>query len=255
MVNANPPPTSKCPVLPAALRAQAIQELHELQRILAFVESRLKIIERFLNNFANQPNETNVNDFESDDELVDTPLGSPFPDSDNDSDDNEVLNELIEYENARTLRRERMINSLDRDDLTFQCIIGFRKFTAYLDPFLPMNIISYKAYNTIMVEGLEGTGKNLVAVVKGVYVFVGRFTYITNFVVLEDVGEFIMSDMAKVLMGKPFRKITKLKYDATKGWSDSLKSLTHTHIGCHLQYLGSRNLTGVIFDEKKLESS
>ncbi|GJR13634.1 hypothetical protein Tco_0796286 [Tanacetum coccineum] len=217
MENMNPPPTSNRPILPAALHAQAIQELHELQRISAFVDSRLESIERFLNNFANQPNETNMNDLESDDESVDTPLVSPFPHSDNDSDDGEVLNELIEYENAGTLRRERIINSFDGDDLAFQCMIGFRKFTAYLDPFLPMNIISRKAYNTIMVEGLEGTGKNLVAIVKDVYVFVGSFTYITDFVVLEDIGEFIMSDMTEVLMGRPFRKITKLKYDVAKG--------------------------------------
>ncbi|GJU59868.1 hypothetical protein Tco_1237634 [Tanacetum coccineum] len=158
-----------------------------------------------------------MNNLDSNDEAVDTPLVSPFPLSNNDSDDEEVLNELIEYENARTLRRERIINSFDRDDLAFECMIGFRKFTAYLDPFLPMNIISRKAYNTIMVEGLEGTGKNLVAIVKDVYVFVGSFTYITDFVVLEDIGEFIMSDMAEVLMGRPFRKITKLKYDVAKG--------------------------------------
>ncbi|GJZ96876.1 hypothetical protein Tco_0669210 [Tanacetum coccineum] len=81
-----------------------------------------------------------------------------------------------------------------------------------------MNIISRKAYNTIMVEGLEGTGKNLVAIVKDVYVFVGSFTYITDFVILEDIGEFIMSDMEEVLMGKPFRKTTKLKYDVAKGF-------------------------------------
>ncbi|GJT03897.1 hypothetical protein Tco_0838359 [Tanacetum coccineum] len=80
-----------------------------------------------------------------------------------------------------------------------------------------MNIISRKAYNTIMVEGLEGTRKNLVAIVKDVYVFIGSFTYITDFVVLEDIGEFIMSDMAELLMGKPFIKITKLKYDIAKG--------------------------------------
>ncbi|GKA53859.1 hypothetical protein Tco_0747174 [Tanacetum coccineum] len=129
----------------------------------------------------------------------------------------EVLNELSEYENAGVLRRERIINSVDGDDLAFQCMIGFRKFTAYLDLFLPMNIISRKAYNTIMVERLEGTGKNLVAIVIKVYVFVGSFTYITYFVVLEDIGEFIVSDMAEVLMGKPFRKITKLKYDFAKG--------------------------------------
>ncbi|GJR29016.1 hypothetical protein Tco_1105248 [Tanacetum coccineum] len=158
-----------------------------------------------------------INDSESDNGSRETPLVSPFPHSVNDSDNEEVLNELSEYENAGTLRRERIISSSDGDDLAFECMIGFRKFTAYLDPFLPMNIISRKAYNTIMVERLEETGKNLVAIVRDVYVFVGSFTYVTNFVILEDIGEFIMSDMAKVLMARPFRKTTKLKYDVIKG--------------------------------------
>ncbi|GKD12847.1 zinc finger, CCHC-type containing protein [Tanacetum coccineum] len=142
-----------------------------LQRISAFVDSHLENIERFLNNFAN---DTNMNDLESNDESVDTPLVSPFSYSNNDSDNGEVLNELIEYEN-----------------------VGM-KFTAYFNPFLPMNIIMRKAYNTIMVEGLESTRKNLVAVVSDVYVFVGSFTYITDFVVLEDIGEFIQVNMVEV---------------------------------------------------------
>ncbi|GJY29178.1 hypothetical protein Tco_0404945 [Tanacetum coccineum] len=204
MENVNPPPTR--PVLPAALHVRFNQELQEVQKISAFIDSRLESIERFLNRFTDQPNKTNINDPEFDDGSVETPLVSPFPHSDNDSDDEEVLNELSEYENVGTLRRERIINSLDGDDLAFECMIGFRKFTTYLDPFLPMNIISRKAYNTIMVDRLEGTGKNLVAIVRDVYVFVGSFTYITDFVVLEDIGEFIMSDMAEVLMGRPFRK-------------------------------------------------
>ncbi|GJT60023.1 hypothetical protein Tco_1003556 [Tanacetum coccineum] len=137
--------------------------------------------------------------------------------NDNVSDDEEILNVLIEYENAGTLRQERIINSFDGDDLVFEFMIGFRKFTAYRDPFLPMNIISRKAYNTIIIEGLEGTRKNLVSIIKDVYVFVGSFTYIMDFVVLEDIGEFIMSDMAEVLMGRRFRKITKLEYDVGKG--------------------------------------
>ncbi|GJR72114.1 hypothetical protein Tco_0084479 [Tanacetum coccineum] len=160
---------------------------------------------------------TDINNLEFDDESVDTPLVSPFPHSYNDSDDGEVLNELIEYENVGMLRRERAINSFDGDDLAFQCMIGFRKFVAYFDPFLPMNIITHKAYITIMVEGFESTGKNLVAVVRDVYVFVGSFTYITDFVVLEDIGEFILINKAEVAMGKPFRKITKLEYDCAKG--------------------------------------
>ncbi|GJY22786.1 hypothetical protein Tco_0396444 [Tanacetum coccineum] len=184
---------------------------------MAFVDSRLESIERFLNRFTDQPNETSINDPKSDDESVDTPLVSPFLHSNNDSDDEEVLNELCEYENTGTLRRERIINSFDGDDLAFKCMIGFRKSTAYLNPFLPMNIISRTAYNTIMVDRLEGTGKNLVAIVRDVYVFVESFKYIMDFIVLEDIGEFIMSDMAEVLMGRPFRKITKLKYDVAKG--------------------------------------
>ncbi|GJX97560.1 hypothetical protein Tco_0353358 [Tanacetum coccineum] len=99
MENANPPLTNNCPVLPAAQRMRAVQELHELHEISAFVDSHLE---------------------------------------NNDSNDGEVLNELSEYENVGVLRRERLINGFDRDDLAFQCMIGFRKFTAYLDPFLPM---------------------------------------------------------------------------------------------------------------------
>ncbi|GJT55987.1 hypothetical protein Tco_0991041 [Tanacetum coccineum] len=173
----------------------------------AFIDSRLESIEQFFNRFAEQPNETSINNPELDNGSVDTPLVSLFPHSDNDSDDEEVLNELCEYEIKGTLRRERIINSFKGDDLAFECMIGFRKFTAYLHPILPMNIISRKAYNTIIVDRLEGMGKNLIAIIRDVYVFVGSFTYITDFVMLEDIGEFIMSDMAKVLMGRPFTKI------------------------------------------------
>ncbi|GJW91318.1 hypothetical protein Tco_0168871 [Tanacetum coccineum] len=125
-----------------------------------------------------------MNDLESDGELVETPLVSPFPYSYNDSNDGEVLNELIEYENVGMLRREKAINSFDKDDLAFQCMIRFRNFVAYFDPFLPINIITHKVYNTIMG--------------------------------LEDIGEFILIDKAEVVMGKPFRKITKLEYDCVK---------------------------------------
>nr|GEW50991.1 hypothetical protein [Tanacetum cinerariifolium] len=169
--------TNNRPNLSATLRAKAIRVIHKLQLILAFVDSRLESIKRFLNSFANQPNETDINNLESDNESVDTPLVSPFPHSDNDLNDGEVLNKLSEYENAGVLRRERIINSSDDDDLAFKCMIGFRKFISYLNLFLLVNIISRKAYNTIMVEGLEGTGKNLVTIIKDIYVFVGSFTY------------------------------------------------------------------------------
>nr|GEW65652.1 hypothetical protein [Tanacetum cinerariifolium] len=110
--NTNPPPANNRPVLPAALRARINQELYEIQVVFAFIDSRLEIIDQFLNNFANQANE-------SDDELVATPLVSPFAHLDNDSNNVEVLNYLIEYKNVGMLRREKAINSFDGDDLAF----------------------------------------------------------------------------------------------------------------------------------------
>ncbi|GJT92217.1 hypothetical protein Tco_1081062 [Tanacetum coccineum] len=217
MENTNSPPTNNPPALPTALRAKVVQELNELQAISAYIDSRLENIDQLLNGFMQPPNEIDMDDLEPDDESVDTPLVSPFLDSDNDSDDCEVLNELEEYGDAGQLFHQRIINSFDGDDLTFQCMIGFRKLVAYFDLFLSMNIITRKAYNTIMVEGLESTWKNLVAIVRDVCVFVGSFTYITDFVVLEDIGEFILRYMVEVVMGKPFRKVTKLEYDCAKG--------------------------------------
>ncbi|GJX00844.1 hypothetical protein Tco_0184757 [Tanacetum coccineum] len=107
MENANPPPPNNPHILPTVLRAKVVQEFHALSAISAFIDSRLKNIEQFLNGFAPQANEIDMNEVESNDELLDTPLVSPFLDSDSDSDDGEVLNELYEYGNVGTLRRRK----------------------------------------------------------------------------------------------------------------------------------------------------
>ncbi|GJW31813.1 hypothetical protein Tco_0051845 [Tanacetum coccineum] len=206
MENVNPPPTNNPSALPTALPAKVVQELNELQAISTYIDSHLDNIDQFLNGFTQQPNEIDEDNLNPDDKSIYTPLVSLFLDSDDDSNDDEVLNELEEY---GQLCHQRVINNFDGDDLAFQCMIRFRKCVAYFDPFLLINTITRKAYNTIMVEGLESTGKNLVAIVRDVYVFVGSFTYITDFVVLEDIGEFILEDIVEVVMGKPFRRVTK----------------------------------------------
>ncbi|GJW33070.1 hypothetical protein Tco_0053102 [Tanacetum coccineum] len=53
----------------------------------------------------NVTSKVGIEDLKPDDESVDTPLVSPFLDSDDDSDDGEVLNELEEYGNAGQLCR------------------------------------------------------------------------------------------------------------------------------------------------------
>ncbi|GJX15300.1 hypothetical protein Tco_0207058 [Tanacetum coccineum] len=127
-----------------------------------------------IHQLANQPNETNMNDLESNNETVDTPFVSPFLDSDNDSDDGEVLNELYEYGNVGMLCQKRLINSFDVDDLAFE-------FKDRSMGFVKKSYLSHK------------------------------------FVVLEDIREFIVSGMAEVVMGRPFRVVTHLEYDCIKG--------------------------------------
>ncbi|GJZ59023.1 ribonuclease H-like domain-containing protein [Tanacetum coccineum] len=76
--------------------------------LMAFSDS--KNIDQFLNGFTQPTNEIDMDDLEPDEESVDTPLFSPFLDSDDDSDDGEVLNELEEYGNALKLCRQRAIS-------------------------------------------------------------------------------------------------------------------------------------------------
>nr|GEZ46579.1 hypothetical protein [Tanacetum cinerariifolium] len=162
MENANPPLTLNLPILPTALRTKVVQELDELQAICAYIDSCLENIEQFLNCSVNLPNEIYMDYLESEDESIDTPFVSPFLDSDN----REVLNKLEEYGNAGRLCRKKVINIIDGDDLAYPCMIGFRKYVTYFDPFLPMNIITRKAYNNIMVEGLESTEKTWLLLIR-----------------------------------------------------------------------------------------
>ncbi|GJT10896.1 hypothetical protein Tco_0857938 [Tanacetum coccineum] len=152
MENVNLSPALDPPTLPTMLRAKVVHKLRELQAISAYIDSRLENIDQFLRDFTTQPDIIDVDDAESNNGSTDTPLVSPFLDSDDDSNEGE------------------------------------------------------KAYNTIMVYGLESTGMNLVTIVRDVYVFVGSFTYMTDFVGLEDIGGFILKEMAEVVMGIPLEE-------------------------------------------------
>ncbi|GJV48375.1 hypothetical protein Tco_1438587 [Tanacetum coccineum] len=61
-----------------------------------------------------------LDDLKSDNESIDTPFVSPFLDLDDELDDGEVLNELDEYGNMGNFYPNRIINSMDGDDLAFQ---------------------------------------------------------------------------------------------------------------------------------------
>nr|GEV49020.1 retrovirus-related Pol polyprotein from transposon TNT 1-94 [Tanacetum cinerariifolium] len=63
--NSNPSPTNEQPVLPTALRAKVVQELRDLQAILAYIDSRLENIDQIFNNFATKQNIIDTDDVDS----------------------------------------------------------------------------------------------------------------------------------------------------------------------------------------------
>ncbi|GKA53422.1 protein kinase-like domain, concanavalin A-like lectin/glucanase domain protein [Tanacetum coccineum] len=101
----------------------------------------------------------------------------------------------------------------------------FLKRQAYIDLESPINVMSTQLYNEIMNKGLESRQKpsnpsknsNFVGRVKGLKVFVGNFTYESNFMILEDTTSIIDHHLGEVVFGKPFARNTGLAYDQKEG--------------------------------------
>ncbi|GKA04234.1 hypothetical protein Tco_0677015 [Tanacetum coccineum] len=202
----------------------------------------LALPEQPLNDFFDPPDFHEIDDIVFDAEFVDTPLVSPFLDSD----DGEVINDI--YLNTEYCNYNRQINKFDERDLAFPCMIGFRQFVAYFDPNLSMNIITRKALNTIMVNQLASRDDNFVAIIRNVHVFVGSFTYTTNFIVFKDIGKYIESQLSEMP-----RTVPRLKNLGYHQWSkippllvlsdgDRMSGLKYPYEKNKLMYTGSLNL-------------
>ena len=80
-----------------------------------------------------------------------------------------------------------------------------------------MNIISRANYNKIMVDELGYQGDNIVARDRPLCVFVGSFVYSVDFMVMENLGEFIDDGLTQVIFGEPFKRLTNLDERLVEG--------------------------------------
>nr|GEV98817.1 MAK10-like protein [Tanacetum cinerariifolium] len=58
---------------------------------------------------------------------------------------------------------------------------------------------------------------------KGMHIFVGNFTYISDFMIVEDISLVIDPRVSHVVFGKPFVELSNMTYDSSLG----LVRLTH----------------------------
>nr|GEZ32241.1 protein kinase-like domain, concanavalin A-like lectin/glucanase domain protein [Tanacetum cinerariifolium] len=118
----------------------------------------------------------------------------------------------------------------DPRNLKIPCMIGYKFIAnAYIDVDLPMNIMSLAYYNSIRKNGYEYRGRNFVGLGRDMHVFVGNFSYVIYFTILESFETNIDSSLSHVICGRPFTKIACLAINRKHGlmtYTDGTKKIT-----------------------------
>nr|GEV47141.1 hypothetical protein [Tanacetum cinerariifolium] len=79
------------------------------------------------------------------------------------------------------------------------------------------NVMSKAAYNSTMKRELTYTGNNIIGKEKNLQVFIGCHSFLTNFIILENINEFVKKGLTVVILGKPFKEKIGLEEDISKG--------------------------------------
>ncbi|GKE59668.1 retrotransposon ORF1 [Tanacetum coccineum] len=92
---------------------------------------------------------------------------------------------------------------------------------AYMDLNSPLNIMTRMQYKWVMrkqlepredPESLRGTS-NFTGRVRGMHIFIGNFTYVSDFMIIEDISSAIDHRLSQVVLGKPFVELSNMTYD------------------------------------------
>ncbi|GJY26103.1 uncharacterized mitochondrial protein-like protein [Tanacetum coccineum] len=117
-------------------------------------------------------------------------------------DDNVMVEKIDEYPSFCDY--DRKIKDNCAYNIQFSCMIGYEHVNANLFPILSINVMSKKIYNSIMKNKIEYKRKNVVGAFINVPIFIGKFSVITDFAVVENIDVYHDKDMGDVIVGKPF---------------------------------------------------
>ncbi|GKA29986.1 hypothetical protein Tco_0716231 [Tanacetum coccineum] len=108
-------------------------------------------------------------------------------------------------------------------NLKIPCNIGHVHIEkAYIDLNSPLNIMTRMMYNWIMRrklnhrEDANGGISNFTGRIKGMHVFV-NFTYVIDFMTVEDISLIIDPRLSQVVLGRPFIKISNMTHGPLEG--------------------------------------
>ncbi|GJW88316.1 homeodomain-like protein [Tanacetum coccineum] len=89
-------------------------------------------------------------------------------------------------------------------NLKFSCMIGFEFTHANFFPILYVNVMSKKFHNSIMKDKIEYKGNNVVGTLMNIPIFVGTFSILIDFAVLEDMDAYRDEGIGDVIFSEPF---------------------------------------------------
>nr|GEZ60767.1 MAK10-like protein [Tanacetum cinerariifolium] len=111
-----------------------------------------------------------------------------------------------------------------QSNLKIPCNIGHGHVEkAYINPNSLLNIMTRMMYNWIMRRKLnprESPNRgisNFTGRIKEMHTFVGNFTYVIDFMIVEDISSIIDPRLSQVVLGRPFVKISNMTHDPLEG--------------------------------------
>ncbi|GJX21833.1 hypothetical protein Tco_0226278 [Tanacetum coccineum] len=96
-------------------------------------------------------------------------------------------------------------------NLKFSCMIGFEFTHANFFLLLYVNVMSKTFHNSIMKDKMVYKGNNVIEALMNVPIFVGTFSVVTDFAVLEDMDAYRDEGMGDVIFGEPFLREVGIK--------------------------------------------
>nr|GEW80262.1 homeodomain-like protein [Tanacetum cinerariifolium] len=145
-------------------------------------------------------------------EVIDTPVKEMVKHR---HDDDKITNRNRDYPSFNDL--DRKIHVDDAYNLRFFCMISYEHVDANFIPFLSINMMSKRFYNSIIKDKLEFKGKSVVGAFMNAHIFVGTFSVVTDFAVIEDMGHYRDKEMGDIKVGKEFCKEIRVKAKRFKG--------------------------------------
>ncbi|GJZ92926.1 homeodomain-like protein [Tanacetum coccineum] len=123
--------------------------------------------------------------------------------------ENDVINRL--EDNLSLCDFDRKIHINCAYNLQFSYMIGYEHVNDNFFPLLSINVMSKKFYNSIMKDKLEYKGKNLVGAFMNVPIFLGTFSALAYFAVVENMDAYRDERVGDIIVGRPFCREVHVK--------------------------------------------